>query len=309
MNSFPGEHQFAFSVFDDTDNSTVENVGPVYRLLAELGIRTTKSVWVLPCSTCAPFCGATLQDCEYLDFVHHLKQDGFEIAIHNVRNYDATREQVRRGLDEFDRLVGELPRVHANHAFNRDNLYWGPSRLNGKWSRKVYGLATQHRYDRSFAGHLEGSDYFWGDLCQQHITYVRNFVFDEIDLNRIGAAVPYHDPTKPFVNYWFSSCEGANVTAFCELLRESNQDYLESTGGICIVYTHFAEGFVEKGEVHPRFESLMRRLALKKGWFVPVSTLLDYLRQLTPKDAESSSGLVTSLERRWLIHKIRYGSS
>jgi hypothetical protein len=306
---FPGERKFAFTVFDDTDNSNVENIGPVYRLLTELGMRTTKSVWILPCSSQAPFGGATLQDCAYLDFIRNLKQDGFEIAIHNVRNYDATREEVRCGLDEFDRLTGELPRTHANHAFNRDNLYWGSGRLNGEWSRRVYRLATHNRYDGRFTGHVEGSPYFWGDLCQRHITYVRNFVFGEINLNCIGAAVPYRDPAKPFVNYWFSSCEGANVAAFCDLLRESSQDYLESESGISIVYTHFAEGFVENGRVNPRFEFLLRRLVRKKGWFVPVSTLLDFLRPLSPRDAEGASRLARSLERRWLVHKLRFGSS
>ena len=38
---------FNFSIFDDADNGTVENTAPVYRLLEELGLRTTKSVWPL----------------------------------------------------------------------------------------------------------------------------------------------------------------------------------------------------------------------------------------------------------------------
>jgi hypothetical protein len=36
MNKFPGNKP-----------STVENISPVYHLLAELGMRTTKSVWPL----------------------------------------------------------------------------------------------------------------------------------------------------------------------------------------------------------------------------------------------------------------------
>ena len=43
--TWPGGKSFAFTVFDDTDRATVENVGPVYRFLAELGFLTTKSVW------------------------------------------------------------------------------------------------------------------------------------------------------------------------------------------------------------------------------------------------------------------------
>ena len=42
---WPEQKKFAFTVVDDTDKATVQNVGPVYDLLAELGINTTKTVW------------------------------------------------------------------------------------------------------------------------------------------------------------------------------------------------------------------------------------------------------------------------
>jgi hypothetical protein len=58
--------------------------------------------------------------------------------------------------------------------------------------------------------------------------------------------------------------------------------------------------------VDGRFEYLMRRIASKDGWFVPVSTLLDHIR--------SQRGLVTlsamqrrRLEWRWLAHKLVAG--
>ena len=44
---WPDGKAFAFSVFDDTDLSTLENAPAVYRLLRDLGFRTTKSVWPL----------------------------------------------------------------------------------------------------------------------------------------------------------------------------------------------------------------------------------------------------------------------
>jgi hypothetical protein len=79
------------------------------------------------------------------------------------------------------------------------------------------------------------------------------------------------------VHSWFSSSDGADVTKFCDLISEANQDRLESEGGICIVYAHFACGFAAAGEVDARAKFLLRRLARKNGWFVPVSTLLDHL--------------------------------
>ncbi len=307
MPQFPDNRAFAFSIFDDTDGSTTENIRPVYRLLSEVGMRTTKSVWPLACVAGAPFAGSTLQDPDYLHFVRNLRDDGFEIALHNVRNSDATRDCVLRGLAVFEASIGALPRIHANHAFNRDNLYWGPDRLSSPWTRQLYRLATMGNYDGLYRGHLEDSPYFWGDLCQQYITYVRNFVFGDINLNAIGAAAPYQDPSKPFVPYWFSSSEGGKLAPFCDLLSERNQDRLERENGICIVYTHFAEGFVEHGCLNARFEYLIRRLSQKNGWFVPVCTLLDYLRNRNSADLDDESR--KALERRWLLHKLRVGPS
>lgn len=39
---------FAFTIIDDTDEATVANVKPIYDLLAELGIWTTKTVGPFP---------------------------------------------------------------------------------------------------------------------------------------------------------------------------------------------------------------------------------------------------------------------
>ena len=45
--TWPDGKAFAFTIFDDTDFATVEKVGPVYSLLADCGLRTTKSCWVV----------------------------------------------------------------------------------------------------------------------------------------------------------------------------------------------------------------------------------------------------------------------
>src|SRR5580698_5679034 len=104
MHKFPGDKRFAFSIFDDTDLSTVGNVYPVYRLLAELGIRTTKSVWPLASVNEGWHGGSSLQDAEYLRFVLALKEQGFEIALHNVRNHDSPRDLIASGLEKFREL-------------------------------------------------------------------------------------------------------------------------------------------------------------------------------------------------------------
>src|SRR3954468_16726619 len=136
MHRFPGNKRFAFTIYDDTDLSTVENVRPIYELLTGLGMRTTKSVWPLATVPEGRHGGSSLQDAEYLRFVLKLRDLGFEIALHNVRNHDSTRETIDAGLEEFRRLIGYYPRVHANHSRNRDNIYWGAARFNDM--RRVY---------------------------------------------------------------------------------------------------------------------------------------------------------------------------
>jgi hypothetical protein len=308
MARFPDNKRFAFSVFDDTDRSTVENVEPVYRLLSELGIRTTKSVWPLSNTAAARIDGSTLEDRNYLDFVLRLQKQGFEIGLHNVRNHDATRDVVQRGLERFHTLLGTYPVTHCNHDRNRENLYWGPSRFKTAAIRVAYNLSTRFSYRDSFEGHLENSPYFWGDLCQERISYVRNFVFDEINLDRVNPTLPYHDSTRPFVNFWFSSTDGGTAQSFCKILCEANQDRLEAEGGVCIMYTHFAAGFWRNGELHPTFERLIRRLAKMNGWFVPVSSLLDHLRNTRASSVIPKKELAC-MERHWLFTKLRKGTT
>src|SRR5437899_2238785 len=46
--SWPEGKDFAFTIIDDTDNATLARIRPIYELLSELGLRTTKTVWVYP---------------------------------------------------------------------------------------------------------------------------------------------------------------------------------------------------------------------------------------------------------------------
>jgi hypothetical protein len=303
MSNFPGNKKFAFTIFDDTDLSTVQNVGPVYRLLENLGMRTTKSVWPLASVPGARYMGQSLQEPDYLQFVLDLQKKGFEIALHNVRNTHSTRDQVKDGFEAYRRLLGQYPRAHANHSNNADGIYWGAARFSTAIGL-VYRLFEIARRQWLFAGHQPGSPYYWADICRSHIDYTRNFVFDEINLDLINPTMPYHDPRRPYVNAWFSSADGADVERFCGLLCPENQDRLESEGGVCIVYAHFACGFARNGEVDRRVESLLSRLARKAGWFVPVSTLLDFLRDrrgtLSIPRAE-----LARMERRWMRDRFR----
>lgn len=305
---FPEGKKFAFTVFDDTDFATVENVGPVYRLLRDLGFRTTKSVWPLSPTERAAIGGSSLQDRDYLQFIRWLQSEGFEIGLHNVRSGDSTRDTVIKGMNEFGILLQATPKTYCQHVSNRENLYWGAERLRNPALRSLYTLATRGQRRGKYEGSRPGSPYFWGDICRDNIEYVRNLVFDEVNLLKVNPSLPYHDAAKPYVKYWFSSSEGADVASFTRMLADENQERLEMEGGVCIMYTHFANGFVRDGHVHSAFQHQLEKLSERDGWFVPVSTLLDHLRTKRPISEISRSEQV-KMEARWLFTKLRHGTT
>jgi hypothetical protein len=115
--------------------------------------------------------------------------------------------------------------------------------------------------------------------------------------------MPYHDPERPYVNYWFSSSNGGDVDRFTALISERNQEKLVREGGCCIVYTHFGKGFVEDGELNGTWVRLMTNLSRRNGWFVPASELLDFLLQR--KDAEEIRWIEKkSLACRWMLGRL-----
>ncbi len=308
MLEFPEGKKFAFTIFDDTDHATVENVKPIYELLSRLGMATTKSVWVFPGrDTKDRFYGSdTLADEGYARFIKWLQEKGFEIAFHNASNCSSRRETTISALETFRDLVGYYPQVHANHSYNSENIYWGRERLDLPFVGAIYKIMKKLAGKRLvFEGDNPSSPYFWGDICRSRIKYVRNLVFPEINLLRVNPTMPYKDPKRPFVKYWFSSCDGPEVNSFNRLIASRNQDKLEQEGGVCIMYTHFACGFVESGKVNPQTEKLLTELSKRNGWFVPVSTLLDYLETKQSRETRPFRERV-GMEMKWLLAKLSH---
>jgi hypothetical protein len=298
---WPEGKQFAFTVFDDTDLSTVKNVPPVYDHLERNGFRTTKSVWPSEGTHESKFGGSTCDVHEYLEWVLDLKKRGFEIGMHNVTHHSSTREECLAGIQKFTHYFGHPPFIHANHVDCADGLYWGPHRFTGI-NRLAYTVMTRGKRNDRYEGHIESSRYFWGDICRQHVQYVRDFVFPDINTLKACPYMPYHDARRPYVNQWFASSEGANVDLFAAMLSEKNQDTLEREGGACIMYTHFASGFYRDGALDRRFKFLIERLGKKNGWFVPVRVLLDHIAvergvyNITPQQRKR-------LERKFLMDR------
>jgi hypothetical protein len=302
---WPAGKDFAFTIFDDPDWDSVENTAVMYTFLRDLGFRTTKAVWPIQGNGNPKIGGATCDDAEYLKLILDLKGKGFEIALHNVTHHTSSRVQTEDGIEKFHKLFGHYPYSMANHSGCEESIYWESARVSGA-QRFIYNILNLRLSNGNGSqGHVQSSPLFWGDLCQEKIKYVRNFVLGDINTLKACPAMPYRDPDRPYVNYWFASSEGANVDSFNAMISERNQEKLKNEGGACIMYAHLARGFVLNGKINHRFEELLQRMSRMNGWFVPVHVLLDFMLQVKGNQVITRAERGT-LERRWLWHKIAH---
>jgi len=298
---WPHGRRFAFTITDDTDRALLPQIRPVYDLLLENGILPTKTVWPLRPLGKPVTGGDTLEDRDYARWIMELRALGVEIALHGVADGSSSRDRVIDGLTAFRELLGHDPTMHINHVGQREALYWGPARLDPplSWAYQTY-RKFRGRQD-PYEGHIAGSKYFWGDLAQARIRYVRNLVWRDINTLKMDSLMPYHDPRRPYVRYWFSGSNGSSLNGFCRLLSEENQDRLAAEGGASIVYTHLGSGFYP---ISQEFKRLVRRLAGLNGWFVPASALLDYVgEQRGWKNLANHRGEHLLAQARWLLDR------
>ncbi|MCE5308730.1 MAG: hypothetical protein LLG20_13915 [Acidobacteriales bacterium] len=304
--AWPNGHKFAFTFVDDADWATMARVRPIYDLITDLGMRSTKTVWMLNASSGARNEGSTCENPAYLDWNLSLQERGFEIALHCASAGSSTREQTRFAIERFRTLFGDRPFIHCNHTGCADNMYWGDARLSG-WRRTIYNILTRGRRRHSSWGHVEGSPHFWGDLCRGHVSYVRNFVFDNLNTLEVCPEMPYHDPARPYVNQWFAASDGGSAARFLRNCAPARIDRLAESGGAGIVYVHFAAGFAENGAVREEVRKRLEYIAAKDGWFATTSEILSHLGNGRP--LEISWKELRRLEVRWLKACIRRGKT
>jgi len=284
--TFPNDKQFAFTIIDDTDASFLENIQPIYDLLTEKGLRTTKTVWVYPPRDSVS-AGDCLQRREYLNYILDLKKRGFEIALHNVGSGDFTREEIVSGLEEFKLLIGDYPNIHINHSYNPDNIYSGEKRFS--FPLRMILRLFYPQYVGGFFGEVEDSAYFWGDYHKRFIKYNRNYELDTLNIIKLNREMPYIDKRfSKYSNYWFSATFAPNPRAFNHLVNKNSLDQLEKERGVCILFTHLGYYFKE-GKIDQKFVETIEYLSKKNGWYAPVSDVLDFLLEKKPEKEKFSA--------------------
>jgi hypothetical protein len=292
ISPYPYGKNFAFTITDDPDGNTLEKIKPVYDYLRKSGLKTTAAVWVFnPKRTNGipdldldenpkkkeAWARDTCERPEYLSYMQKLNSEGFEIASHGASSGNDLRDVTSRGYEKFRDYFGAYPTINIMHKQNLENVYWGKKVVSNKNLQSILGLLT-NRAKINFSGEIPSSEYFWGDILKSKTKYVRLFGTNDINTLKFNPSMPYFDPEKPYVNYWFSFSDGSTPELFTQLLSDKNISRLDKERGSCIIYTHFAQGFATDGKLHQGFkESIDRLVVYSDGWFVYCSKLLDRL--------------------------------
>ncbi len=291
---YPSGAEFAFTILDDTDDTTLENGKPIYDFLREMGVRTTKTVWAFdtePENQGPYFAGETLSSAAYLKWVRELVESGFEMAFHNATMGSSLREDTVRALNYIESELNLTIRLHCNHGQNRENLYWGIDRYQSLFLKTILRLYSKFHPYPEFEGDKSNSPYFWSDIADEKIAYIRAFAYQQLNGRKIVPGRPFLDLAKQKKTMFFNTADAPDVIAFNKLVNRKTLDRLCKDGGWAIVSTHLGKGFYRDNKIDSDFKKTMKYLAKLPCWFVPVSELLDFIK------VENGSQQITYLER------------
>ena len=295
LSPYPDGKNFAFTITHDADQSKMPVVRAMYNFLDGIGMRTTVAVWVqradradgMPDNELRSDRSLTLEDPEYRSYMLQLHKKGFEIGLHTVSRGNDLRSKTIEGYEEFHKTFGFYPKMNIMHSRNLENVYWGRKVFSHKLGQWIVGdLMARFAYEKAsfpFSGEDPNSQYFWGDILRDKTKYVRLWGTQDINTLKFNPSMPYHDPEKPHVNFWFSFSNGSSLQAFRNLTIPKNVNKLTKERGACIVYAHFGTEYLrtQDGGTYVLDEQFKRQLesisTQKDGWFVPASVLLDRL--------------------------------
>jgi hypothetical protein len=274
----PGTYETGMAITDDPDNGTFPAFKEIYDLLIRLRLPTTRAMWVFPPAgpTGTPplpikFIAPVLADPECLQYCKALHREGFEICLHGASSGNNTREKTLAALEFLRREIAPA-RTFICHSKNAENLYWdskcAPSPL-------LSWLVSKYVKNQCF-GEVEGSNYFWGDVCRSSINYIRLFRTRQTNSLGFNPGMPYHDFRKPYVNFWFSASKGY----LPKLCAAGEIDSLCKQQGAGIFYQYLHKYVSGDGTIDPQVRECLERIAGdRRVLFLPVSRLLDRLRQ------------------------------
>ena len=233
----PYPYKAGFCITDDTDAATFEQVKAVYDFLSSRHFLTSKTVWpFMPSHRCgipptpqSTLRGVTLQNKQYLEYCKMLHNKGYEICLHGASAGNNLRESTRKAFEFLRKEIGHSD-TFICHSKNADNIYW-----NGKITSLFpfnYLLKSISKHECS--GEVITSPYFWGDICHDNINQIRLYRTRCINTLRKNPSMPYHCPSRPFVNGWFS----ATKRSISDCSQKEEQEKLVDENGLIVLYQY-----------------------------------------------------------------------
>ena len=277
----PYPYEAGFCITDDPDASTFAQTRAVYDLLLLRSFVTTKAVWAFnPAEKCgipaipdSALRGVTLDDDRYLSYCKELYQQGVELCLHGASSGNNKRDRTRDALELFAADLGASD-TYICHSKNAENIYW---------EDKITSLFPFHALLRRYSKHtcegeLEGSAYYWGDLCHARINQIRLYRTRCRNTLKRNPSMPYHDPRKPLVNGWFS----ATKRSMADCATEDAINRLKQEYGLTVLY-QYLHRYADPGtgKLNGRFVQSVERISSDPKIFVrTVSSIMKRLRQM-----------------------------
>jgi hypothetical protein len=266
------------AITDDPDQGSFDQFKTLYDLLLRLHLPTTRAMWVYEPSeaTGTPalpikFFAPVLTEKKCLDYCKMLHENGFEICLHGASSGNNTREGTKNALEYLENEIGPSS-VYICHSKNAENLYWDEKCVNARFFSAMLRLYTKNKC----FGEIEGSKFFWGDICKDKIRFIRLFRTRQVNTLAFNPSMPYHDANKPYVNYWFSATKGY----LARLLEPYAIDCVCRENGASILYQYLHKYVNDKGEIDPLVKTALERIAAdSRIFFRPVSVILERLKQ------------------------------
>jgi hypothetical protein len=279
MSWLPGNYQAAIAITDDPDNSSFESFKTMYDFLLNIDFPTTRAMWVYNNSepTGTPplqvkFTAPLLSELECLKYCKELSRRGFEICLHGASCGNNNRIRMIDALNFLSKEIAWSP-MYICHSKNAENLYWDSKTANSNLEKKILQMYTKNRC----FGEIADSQYFWGDICREKINFIRMFRTRSLNTLNFNPSMPYHDFSKPFVNYWFSATKGYIPTLF----TEANINSLCEQNGVSILYQYLHKYVDFNNSIQIDVKNVLEKIAndkriLKK----PASYVLQRLKQM-----------------------------
>jgi hypothetical protein len=131
-----------------------------------------------------------------------------------------------------------------------------------------------------YFGEDKGSRFYWGDLCNEHIRYIRIFRTLKLDVLSCNPSMPYHDPKCPGVKFWYSA--SAQDRFLLDRINPVRLDRIAARDGMIMFYAHTARFVDDPNAEDPELIDSAKKVfdligSRKDVWCAGVESILDRL--------------------------------